>query len=443
MGPIHIVKEKYRALLRHRFIKDTAVLQIGNVSGTFIQGVVSIVLARLLGPEPFGIYSLAYGFAGVLVAFYGITSQDSITALVGDPYARGDRRSVHAAFAFVFKIIGITALGAVISFAVAPPIAAHFYGNAQVGVYAAVFALSLFLTQSLFAFGRVATQIVGRIVWMTWLGVGDQVARGVLAVVLVVAGLGVGGAISGQLAGSIIVSCVALAVIARIGKVDGFIPSLHETMQAIRSVPVRLHLRFSVFIAVDRNLSMLFSMLPVALAGIFVSATEVGYFRLAFSYMNLVLSLFVPVSLLLNTEFISSNVSDTARLREQFIRVSLWSFAFSVVLTGIAVAIAPLFFRYIYGVAFLPSVAYVRELAVYGALFGIGVGLGPMWRAVKQVHVSIIINAVTLGIGIPIGTVLLRHFGVSGAVVLVTAWYSVSHVTSFFYLSRALRRIGP
>ena len=75
----------------------------------------------------------------------------------------------------------------------------------------------------------------------------------------------------------------------------------------------------------------------------------------------------------------------------------------------------------------------------YGSLFGIGVGLGPMWRAINKVKVSILINSIILGVGIPLGLWLIKSHGLWGAVIMVTVWFSVSHLISFFYLMRKLK----
>ena len=89
---------------------------------------------------------------------------------------------------------------------------------------------------------------------------------------------------------------------------------------------------------------------------------------------------------------------------------------------------------------FLPSVPYVVGLIVYGALYGIGVGLGPMWRAINGVKVSIVINLIILGAGIPLGLWLIKNYGLWGSVAMVTIWFTVSHFISFIYLMKKLIR---
>ena len=145
--------------------------------------------------------------------------------------------------------------------------------------------------------------------------------------------------------------------------------------------------------------------------------------------------------MLLNVEFPKIQVENKEQLYNNFKRVSLYSLTFSVLLTIGAAAISPIAFKVLYGESYLPSIKYIFGLILYGSLFGIGVGLGPMWRAINKVKVSILINSVILGAGVPLGLWLIKSYGLWGSVIMVTAWFSVSHLISFFYLMRNLKRV--
>ena len=113
--------------------------------------------------------------------------------------------------------------------------------------------------------------------------------------------------------------------------------------------------------------------------------------------------------------------------------------ALSAVLSfGVAI-VSPVVFRILYGESYLPSIKYIFGLIAYGSLFGIGVGLGPMWRAINKVKVSIIINSLILAGGVPLGLWLIKNYGLWGSVVMVTIWFSVSHIISFTYLIKKLK----
>ena len=65
-----------------------------------------------------------------------------------------------------------------------------------------------------------------------------------------------------------------------------------------------------------------------------------------------------------------------------------------------------------------------------------------MWRAVNKVKVSILINTIVLGIGIPLGLLIIKQFGLWGSVIMVTLWFTVSHLTSFIYIAKKLKQIA-
>ena len=179
------------------------------------------------------------------------------------------------------------------------------------------------------------------------------------------------------------------------------------------------------------------------LTGIFVSASEVTFFKLAFGYINLAIALIGPISVLLNVEFPKMKVVEDGegKLLKNFMKVSLYSLLFSVVLTAGAIIAAPLAFRILYGAGFDPSIKYVAGLFFYGATMGVGVGFGPMWRAINKVKLSIIINVITLSIGVPMGLLLIKNFGLWGSVIWVSIIFNTSHAASFILIMRELKKL--
>ena len=189
-----------------------------------------------------------------------------------------------------------------------------------------------------------------------------------------------------------------------------------------------------------RNISnKLYFLLPVLIVGLFVSTSEVSYFKLSFAYINLALSLLAPISILLNVEFPKIKVLSRDKLAENFKKVTLYSLGLSIGLTGLAILASPFAFKILYGDSYSESIKYIYGLFIYGGLMGLGVALGPMWRAINKVKVSIIINLITLGLGIPLGLLLIKNMDLWGAIIMVTSWLVVSHVVSFIYIINELR----
>ena len=300
--------------------------------------------------------------------------------------------------------------------------------------FATVFS-SLFFTLAYSSF-----QVTGRVRSLGLLILSDQSLRYTLSLIFVWMGLDVLGAVSGQLAGAAVIFTVSAFLFNKFKKNELLFPNLRRLIIVAQKADLKKYLGFTFWVALDRNMGNVYMALPVILTGIYVSASSVSFFKLAFGYMNLVLSLLGPISILLNVEFPKIQIADKEQLYTNFKKVSLYSLALSVVLAVSAAAVSPIVFKVLYGESYLPSIKYTLGLVLYGSLFGIGVGLGPMWRAINKVKISILINSIILGAGIPLGLWLIKNYGLWGSVIMVTIWFSVSHIASLIYLIRKLRK---
>ena len=425
---------------QHWFVRNVATLQMGSFGGTVIQAVVGIIIARLLQPELLGVYSLAFGLAATTSLIIGMGIQEAASSLLGRAYAQKDEEEIKNILGFMLKITFMATLIVLIFSAFLPNISGKLYGNSIIGIYASIIVIAVVLSSFFFTLAYSVFQVAGQIKSLTYLIITDQSLRSGLSLILVIAGFGVLGAVSGHLIGALIIFILSALFFRSLKTKDPVFPGLHQLITSVKSVSLKKYFGFTFWVALDRNMGNLFMALPVILTGIYVTASEVSFFRLAFGYVNLSLSLLGPISMLLNVEFPKLQVGNRKKLSENFKKVSLYSLAFSVFLTIVAVVVSPIAFNILYGENFLPSVPYVAGLIIYGALYGIGVGLGPMWRAINGVKISIIINLAILGVGIPLGLWLIKNYGLWGSVVMVTIWFTASHLVSFAYL---LRKLNP
>lgn len=423
------------------FIRNVATLQVGSFGGTVIQTIIGIIIARLLQPELFGIYSLAIGMAGMTSLILGMGIQEAVSSLLGRAYAREDKTEVENIFGFMLKITFWAALTVIVVSVFLPVIADKLYGNSFIGIYAAIVAVAAIFSSFLFTLDYSAFQVAGRIKSLAVLLLSDQSLRYALSLTFVILGFGVLGAVGGQLIGAIIIFILSGILFVKFTKSEPLFPSLSRLSHITKDVNLKKYFGFTFWVALDRNMGNLFMALPVILTGIYVTTVEVSFFKLAFGYMNIVLSLLGPISILLNAEFPKIQAENREQLYKNFKKISLYSLVFSIILSISAAIISPIAFRVLYGESYIPGIKYIFGLIAYGSLFGIGVGLGPMWRAINKVKVSILINFVILGAGIPLGLWLIKNYGLWGSVIMVTVWFSVSHLISFFYLVRKLKEV--
>ncbi|MBP1449708.1 MAG: oligosaccharide flippase family protein, partial [Thermoproteus sp.] len=62
--------------MAEEFVKGVLWLSAGGLLATLISGITSILVARILGPEQYGLYSLAFGAAGplALATWFGVNT---------------------------------------------------------------------------------------------------------------------------------------------------------------------------------------------------------------------------------------------------------------------------------------------------------------------------------------------------------------------------------
>jgi len=431
--------DKFQSFSQHRFVKQAATLQAGNITGNFIQALIGVFLARLLQPELFGIYTIAISLGSLAALFIGFGAFNATASLASESYAKGDHDELREILGFLVKIVFLSGLIAVAYIFMLPWIGFKFYNSPIIGIYAGVIVLALLVSSTMFSFLSLCLQLVGKIKTLAKLVVSDQALRYGFSLLLVFGGFGVWGAVSGQLAGAIILFVISVAFWKYFRREFNIFPSLFRLLKDAKRAPFKKYFSFTFWVTLDRNMGNVFMTIPVVLAGVYIATDELTFFKLAFGYINLSMSMLGPISTLLNIEFPKMKAEDSKGLARNFMKVSIYSMILTAVLTTCIVLIAPFAFKILYGESFLPSVKYVTGLFLYGALYGIGVGLGPMWRAVNKVKVSILINTIILAVGIPAGLLLIKFFGAWGAVIMVTLWFTTSHFISFIYLSKKLK----
>ncbi|KKU21831.1 MAG: Membrane protein [Candidatus Nomurabacteria bacterium GW2011_GWA1_46_11] len=436
------IRGKINYFRTHWFVRQAAVLQFGTTFANLLQAFIAIFIARLLEPERYGIYVIAMSLASLLSILLASGFQEAAVSLLARGFAQNDRKEIGEVLSFYGKLIFYCVLITVVALIVSPLISSYLYQNATIGLYASLVVAAALISSTLFSISIASLQVTGEIPMMAFLNIADQGVRWGLSLLLVYLGYGVWGAMAGHFIGAMIIFSVSFFVWRVFLKRHAIFPSLSQIIASLPKAPMRKYFSFSFWIAVDRNVAMLYFILPVLIAGVFIGASEVGYFKLAFGYLNIAMTVLVPISLLLNVLFPKMKVGQDRNLRSNFIKVTLYSTALSTVVTAIIILIAPVVFQILYGPNYLPSVPYVRAFLIYGALFGIGVGLGPMWRAIQKVKVSILINTIVLIAGIPLSIFLMKHFGGWGAVFSVTLLVTISHLISFFYLAIHLKKIS-
>lgn len=441
---LKLIKDKIEYFRGHWFIKSLIFFQAGNFAANLTQALIGVFIVRILQPENYGIYTLAFSLYGFIAVFLGFGAQGASTTLLSEAYAKNDKEKTKEVLAFLVKITFILSIPILLGALFAPGLAGIFYHNYKIGIYAAILLIASAIGSTFFPFSMMTLQITRQIKTMTILSFSNQFSRNIFSLLLVMGGFGVWGAITGHFLSAVIILFVSVILWERVSRGYPIFPSVRKLLSNARGAPIKKYLGFSFWVTADSNLANLYNILPIMLTGIFVTTSEVAFFKLAFGYINLALTFLSPISSLLNVEFPKMKVVEDGggKLLKNFVRTALYSLLFSIALTVSAIFTAPFVFHILYGANFNPSIKYVAGLFFYGATMGVGVGFGPIWRAINKVKISIIINTITLSIGVPVGLLLIKNFGLWGTVIWVSVIFNVSHFVSLVLIIKELKKLN-
>jgi lipopolysaccharide exporter len=369
------------------------------VLGKAVVLLTTVVLARLLAPEEFGLVALAL----VLITYAEAVADAGVAqALVFLPVRAATTR------AGLFCSFALGSALALIAFATAPLIASAF-GREEVTALVRFLSLSLLvgslaavpealLRQSL-SFGRLTGASILR-----------AVVTGVVSIATGLAGFGAWALAWGTVAGSLAYTVSAWLLL------RGW-PDLR--LWRTTTADLRQVLNFGVPAATGSLLARLIFDLDYLVIGVMLGAQALGFYTLAFR---------LPEFLIINVFFVLSSVafpiysrakSDPGQLRTGYL-LGVRIQALYGVCAGVGIAaVAPVVVPLVFGEVWRPAVGPLVALALYAAWRSLGVGANDVYKALGRPGLSVYVSLVRLAVLIP-ALVLATRWGIEGV-----AWAQV------------------
>jgi len=265
-------------------------LFIGNTSSTVILAVGIIIVARLLGPFDYGLYTLTLAIPTLLVALADVGMNYALVRLPARARAQGDQaranRLIRLGFlfklavstpAFLICYVGSTVIATVVLDR--PELAPFIQLASLMIVFQAIFDAtnSAFIGQDLMQY-TAATQII------------QAVLKGILGPALVFIGLGITGAISGYL--------LALAAAGATGASILFSRYARSSTHTTDSASTRVHelLAYGLPLYVANILSVVLTPYQNIVLAHFVSNVEIGNFAASWTFTTLMAILSYPIT---------------------------------------------------------------------------------------------------------------------------------------------------
>ncbi|MBU2472873.1 MAG: oligosaccharide flippase family protein [Patescibacteria group bacterium] len=409
---------RFKDFIKISFVQDVGILQVGKFLSIFLGAIGSIILARLLKPELYGTYGLIFAFVGLVGIFMNWGGMYAGLTLLADAYTRKDKQEIKNALTYFLKItILATCIIGVLSFILAPFLTERLYDSSQIGQWARIILLGVFLS-IIYSLLIIVLQVVRKIKQLTILESFEKIIHSLLPVLFAFIGWGLVGIVWGHFISAFIFLILSIFIYSSLVKKDELFPSLREIFLNFRKIKLSKYFNFGFSIAFDKNLGRLVSILPVIFLGIFASTQEVGYFKIAFSYIAISSLILEPISRLLAVQLPKSNANNLQTLKDHFKKTTVYSGVISALLIIPFTILAPYLVKFFYGVEYIPSIELVYWLSPMMLVSGLGVGISAFYRTVNKMKTSIIINTSHVILMILLVFILIRIYSSTIAVIL-------------------------
>jgi O-antigen/teichoic acid export membrane protein len=335
----------------------TALGLYGSVAFGFLA---SALAARQLGPEPYGLFTLAIFAAGFLQVLLDLTVEEAMIKYGFRYTTHGNWGRLRRLYrrAMLLKTLGAV-LAAVVLAAVAPAADAMFHADGLEGPF--LLAALLPVTYIPEAPAGAALILTGRYDVRANYTLLTQLLRGIGLVVGAHYGVteAVLGLVVGQIAGSIAVGRAAVGVFKRFPAADP------EPLGDDRPEIVRFVIRSSIGSGI---VSLRTAVAPLLLGAVSVP-TQVGYFRVGQSPQTGLTGVTAPARLILITEQTRDwEEGNTARVFASLRRYSVWALGVMVVTVPIFYWLMPTLIRVVFKPQFVPATDAARLMLFAGAI---------------------------------------------------------------------------
>lgn len=428
----------FKNFIKISFVRDVGILQTGKFFSILLGVVSSIALARLLQPELYGIYGLIFAFVGLVGVFTDWGGSYASLTLLAEAYAKKDKEEVKNILTYFIKITFLT-IGTIgiLSFIFAPFLTELIYQDRQVGQWARIILLAVFIG-IFYNLLVIVLQSIRRIKKLTILESLNKVAYLIFPVGLLWIGFGLAGVIWGHFISSFIFLILSFWFYSFLAGKNEYLPFFKEIFSNFRKVKISKYFKFGFLIAIDKNIGRFLSLLPVLLLGYLSSPAEVGYFKIAMGYISVPSLILGPISRLLTVQLPKSKTHGLNILKGHFFKTAFYSGALAALMIIPFVVLAPFLINLFYGAEYSPSIRLVYYLSILIILSGFSVGLGAFYRTVNRMNISIIINICYVISTILLIFILVRFYNPLIAIVLSLVICSILSFTLNFYVIKRI-----
>ena len=413
-------------------VRGSFFLVSGNILATVIQAVGVFVVARLLGPGLYGIYTLSLVVPTLLLQVIDFGVNQGLIRFSATLRVKGETGQVAALVrnAFLFKlIIGLIISGFTILFS--DYFATYAVNRPDISMYIRIASLAVLfhaiLDTSTSVFIGIDNAEYCTLAWNV-----QASAKTALAILLVFLGFSVFGAVTGYVVGALIAGILSAAILySKIYK--SLNPGIETDNSFKKSLKFLIGYGYPIYIS-----ALFFSLIPQVqsiILSIFVSDADIGNFRAASNFVALISILILPISTALFPAF-SKFDKESEEIRKFFSLSTMYATLLVVPAVTVTVIFSKEFVDVIYGSQWTLAPAFLSLNVLLYLFVGLGYQIQTsFFNGIDETFTTLKIGLTTFLLFILLSPFLTMYFSVQG-MILATLVSSLLATTYGTYIAK-------
>jgi O-antigen/teichoic acid export membrane protein len=402
---------------------------LSTIIDNLSRGLLVIVLARLLQPEEYGLLYLSISLFAVatLIGKLGLGKSAARYITEYEEHDAGQIPHIVETAAGIFAVtMGLVVLGLVLFHAQL----AAIFGDGDLEILLLIGAVYV-VTSGVVNSGRRLCQGFKRIEWAAWVKLADAIVRPIAAIGLVLAGLGVVGALAGYIISSVIAALLVTALVYRLYS------SIERT--DLEAGLRRRIAEYSLPIALTQNSSTVIKRVDVLLIGAFLTPLAVSYYVVSKQIISFIRSpansLGFAIAPRYSEQIHRGNLDTASRLYGEALTSILLLYVPAAV--GLVLVAEPTL-TLVFGPEYSGGVIVLQILTVYliaqTVSYITSSGLDYLGRAKYRAYAK---GATAIG-NLVLNVLLIPTIGIAGAAISTAATYAVYVVLNVYLMHREL-----
>ena len=412
------------------FVSGGLLLFLGDFSSTIILAIGSILVARLLGPSSYGLYSLIFVIPSLFLSLIGLGLENAVMVYPAKFKAENRiERSVEIfKSALIFRsIVGLTF--SIIGFLLADFLSTNMLNRPELGFYVKLASI-IILFQGLFTLIYSGFIGLDKAHTSSFIKILMSIIKVSFSLLLIIIGLGIIGAILGHVLGYTTAGIIGILLF--------FISYRNLKNNSYNTVDkndysftndIKLMINYGIPLYFSSLLGLIAGQYQLILLAFYTSNTEIGNFNAAVNLSSIISILVTPIGNALFPAF--SKLSSEDENARKFFNLSVKYISLLIIPTTIAVIIfSPDLVRLLYGKEYMLASIYLPIYIILYLYTGLGsYSIIALFNGLGKTQLTLKVQLMNLTILIPLALFLTMMRGVLGLILTLL----ISNLLSLIY----------